>query len=65
MPDKIILRLERNETEYWELVAYSIYGRDILKNHGEFRERKDAISYAYTFLLDDDFKFCFEEPHHV
>ena len=46
----MILRIEQNETEYWELVVYHKRGRTVLKHHGEFKLKDDAIDYALSFL---------------
>jgi hypothetical protein len=56
----MILRIERNETDYWELVAYHVNGRTVLKHHGEFKFRDDGIAYAYRVMPTGIFKFCFE-----
>lgn len=56
----MILRIEQNETEYWELVAYHMKGRTVLKHHGEFKFRDDGIAYAYRVMPTGIFKFCFE-----
>jgi hypothetical protein len=60
-----ILKLEQNESDYWQLVLYCVTGRIILREHGEFKYRSDAASYVKEFLLTDDCEFRFAEETNV